>query len=321
MSKRAGGFGRAVVECGSPLALSIQSGAEAAHSKRNKRLGRDTKDSNMTPLIETLYLLSTALMVPVILALLGLLIWSLLEIGGFVREARERRRCVATWQDFLKESASPEGSPSVVAGSPDPATSGDRRSLEQTRTPDSSRPSVETVSRSGDHDTTSEAVSRSGDRDTTECGTEPESTPAQRRNATAFFERSDYPGLVACFAERGRAVQADPLRLAKLVSELEIEAAGRLARMSFGVRIGPILGLMGTLIPMGPALIGLSSGDIDVMARNLVVAFSTTVLGLLVGGICYGIWLVRRQWYARDLSDIEYVYQCISESGGSADAA
>ncbi len=209
----------------------------------------------MTPLIETLYLLSTALMVPVILALLGLLVWSLLEVGGFVREARERRRCGDAWQEFFKESPSPE------------------------------------------------------------------SSPAQREKAAAFFMRSDYPGLVACFAERGRAIQADTLRLAKLVSELEIEAAGRLARMSFGVRVGPILGLMGTLIPMGPALIGLSSGDIDVMARNLVVAFSTTVLGLLVGGICYGIWLVRRQWYARDLSDIEYVYQCIAESGGSADAA
>jgi len=206
----------------------------------------------MTPLIETLYLLSTALMVPVILALLGLLVWSLLEVGGFVREARERRRRAAARAAML-----------------------------------------------------------SG----------PESGPAASNPAAAFFQRRDYPGLVACFAERGRDVQDDPLRLAKLVSEMEIEAAGRLARMSFGVRLGPILGLMGTLIPMGPALIGLSAGDIDVMARNLVVAFSTTVLGLLVGGICYGILLARRQWYARDLSDIEYVYRCLTEPGGPADAA
>ena len=207
----------------------------------------------MTPLIETLYLLSTALMVPVILALLGLLVWSLLEVGGFVREARERRRRAAARDGLLNGPRS------------DPAQTG--------------------------------------------------------RAAGAFFERRDYPGLLACFARRGQTVQDDPLRLAKLVSELEIEAAGRLARMSFGIRVGPILGLMGTLIPMGPALIGLSAGDIDVMARNLVVAFSTTVLGLLVGGICYGIWLVRRQWYARDLSDIEYVYQRLCEQGGPADGA
>jgi len=100
------------------------------------------------------------------------------------------------------------------------------------------------------------------------------------------------------------------LQLGKLVSDLEIEAAGRLTRMSLGVRVGPMLGLMGTLIPLGPALIHISTGNVEEMAHNLVVAFSTTVLGLFVGGICYGIWLARRQWYARDLADIEYVYQC-----------
>ena len=36
---------------------------------------------------------------------------------------------------------------------------------------------------------------------------------------------------------------------------------------------------MGTLIPMGPALVELSTGDIGSMAYNMQVAFSATVVG------------------------------------------
>jgi biopolymer transport protein ExbB/TolQ len=64
---------------------------------------------------------------------------------------------------------------------------------------------------------------------------------------------------------------------------------------------------MGTLIPLGPALTGLASGDMKVMAQNLVVAFTTTVIGILIGSLAYGIGLVRRGWYARDLSDLEFI--------------
>jgi len=91
----------------------------------------------------------------------------------------------------------------------------------------------------------------------------------------------------------------------KTLADLEVAASARLAWLSFGVRIGPLLGLMGTLIPMGPALVGLSEGDIEALAGNLVIVFSTTVLGVFVGGLCYAMLLARRQWYARDLADIE----------------
>ena len=51
------------------------------------------------------------------------------------------------------------------------------------------------------------------------------------------------------------------------------------------IKFGPILGLMGTLIPMGPALVGLASGDIASMASNMQVAFATTVVGMAVAAI------------------------------------
>jgi len=150
----------------------------------------------------------------------------------------------------------------------------------------------------------------------------------KRTAVTAFFQGNDdsglkvYSGLLGSFSVRGREFCESELHLSKLVSDLEIEAASRLARMNLGVRVGPMLGLMGTLIPLGPALMGLSTGNIEEMARHLVVAFSTTVLGLFVGGICYGFWLTRRQWYSSDLADIEYIFECLqAEEGKQANAS
>ena len=70
---------------------------------------------------------------------------------------------------------------------------------------------------------------------------------------------------------------------------------------------------MGTLIPLGPALHVLASGDTRVRAHNLVIAFPTTIRGGLIGSIAYGMGLVRRAWYARDLSDIEFIGESLSE--------
>jgi biopolymer transport protein ExbB/TolQ len=64
---------------------------------------------------------------------------------------------------------------------------------------------------------------------------------------------------------------------------------------------------MGTLIPLAPALAGLAEGDVAKLSRNLRVAFSVTVLGLLVGAVAFALSLVRDRLYGQDLSDLEYV--------------
>ncbi|MCA9190008.1 MAG: MotA/TolQ/ExbB proton channel family protein [Pirellulaceae bacterium] len=98
----------------------------------------------------------------------------------------------------------------------------------------------------------------------------------------------------------------------KCLAEMEVRATGRLAWMNFGIRTGPLLGLMGTLIPMGPALVGLSDGSFQSVSENLVIAFATTVIGVLIGALCYGMWLIRRQWYGQDLVDAQFLIgQCI----------
>ena len=76
--------------------------------------------------------------------------------------------------------------------------------------------------------------------------------------------------------------------------------------------MGPALGLMGTLIPLSPALAGLADGDVATLTDNLRVAFSVTVAGLLVGAIAFGISLVRDRLYAQDFSDVEYVAACLT---------
>lgn len=97
----------------------------------------------------------------------------------------------------------------------------------------------------------------------------------------------------------------------KLIQDYEIKISKELEHVRLLARVGPMFGLMGTLIPMGPALIGLASGNIQQLASNLVIAFSTTVVGILVGVIGYSISMIKRRWYAQDLSDMEYIIELL----------
>ena len=74
-----------------------------------------------------------------------------------------------------------------------------------------------------------------------------------------------------------------------------------------------ISGLMGTLIPMGPALAGLASGDIESMARNMQVAFATTVTGLVAAAIGYVTQQVKQRWYLQDMTNLEYLSDIIGK--------
>ncbi len=96
-------------------------------------------------------------------------------------------------------------------------------------------------------------------------------------------------------------------RVAKRLAEYDYLSLRRLERTRILVRMGPALGLMGTLIPLSPALAGLADGDVAALSDNLRVAFSVTVAGLLIGAIAFAISLVRDRLYAQDYSDVEYV--------------
>ena len=79
-------------------------------------------------------------------------------------------------------------------------------------------------------------------------------------------------------------------------------------------KIGPVLGLVGTLIAMSPALVGLSSGDIAGMAYNMQVVFATTVVGLVISLVGLITLQYKQRWYTRDVSILEYVSSLLLEA-------
>lgn len=105
-------------------------------------------------------------------------------------------------------------------------------------------------------------------------------------------------------------------RRAKALADFDLRSLRKLERSRMLVRFGPALGLMGTLIPLSPALDGLARGDVTQLSENLRVAFSVTVLGLLIGAVAFAISLVRDRLYAQDLSDLEYVAAALDPEGG-----
>lgn len=98
-----------------------------------------------------------------------------------------------------------------------------------------------------------------------------------------------------------------PASVDKLLDDLQLDTERLLGRLHLGIRLGPMLGLAGTLIPLGPALKALAGGDTAALAGSLIIAFSTTVVGIAIGGVCFAIHSVRQHWYTQDLSDIEFI--------------
>ena len=99
----------------------------------------------------------------------------------------------------------------------------------------------------------------------------------------------------------------------KALADFDFDAQRRLARTRLLVRAGPALGLMGTLIPLSPALTGLANGNTAALSQNLRIAFSVTVVGLLIGAVAFGLSLSRDRMYGQDLSDLEYLAAIISD--------
>ena len=119
--------------------------------------------------------------------------------------------------------------------------------------------------------------------------------------------------LVVMFMKRILAEQQNKAQVQRLLANFEIAADKDLAISKTLTKLGPILGLMGTLIPMGPALVGLSTGDIASMAYNMQVAFATTVIWLVAGAIGFLTQQVKQRWYLQDMTNLECLVEVLNE--------
>jgi biopolymer transport protein ExbB/TolQ len=113
----------------------------------------------------------------------------------------------------------------------------------------------------------------------------------RRRAAISFDELRGFP-LVAWARTRPSCSEED----------LDVTAHKLLELPRIATRVAPMLGLVATMIPMGPALKGLSDGNLAQVSNSLTVAFSAVILALIAAAITYWIVSVRRRWLAEELA-------------------
>lgn len=101
------------------------------------------------------------------------------------------------------------------------------------------------------------------------------------------------------------------MRVEYLLQSREQQLTKKLDRLRLLIRVGPSLGLMGTIIPMGSALAALSQGNVEMMSNNMIIAFSTTVVGLLIGIGAYFTSMLQNRWLNEDIKNIEYLTEGI----------
>jgi biopolymer transport protein ExbB/TolQ len=99
--------------------------------------------------------------------------------------------------------------------------------------------------------------------------------------------------------------------LEHLVLEFEERVRGVLGGPRMLVKVGPSLGLLGTLIPMGQSLASLAAGNLEAMAGQMVVAFTTTIIGLAAGTLAYVVATVRLSWVNETVREQRYLAERI----------
>ncbi len=106
------------------------------------------------------------------------------------------------------------------------------------------------------------------------------------------------------------------IEVERLLQAEELELSRRLDRIRFVIKVGPALGLMGTLIPMGISLAALAEGNIPKMAGSMVTAFTATVAGLGAGVLAYLLALSRERWVRADVREMAHAAELtLAESG------
>lgn len=99
----------------------------------------------------------------------------------------------------------------------------------------------------------------------------------------------------------------------RIVTEEQSHYDVRLKTSDLVAKIAPLLGLLGTLIPLGPGIIALGQGDTMTLSSSLMTAFDTTILGLISAAAAMVISTIRKNWYNNYMSVLETAAECILE--------
>ncbi len=102
------------------------------------------------------------------------------------------------------------------------------------------------------------------------------------------------------------------------LNQFEIESDRDLSTSRLLSKVGPVLGLIGTLISMSPALLGLSTGNIESMAYNMQIVFATTVVGLVISLVGLVTQQYKQRWYAEELNALELIAFKLHQTSSSA---
>jgi biopolymer transport protein ExbB/TolQ len=197
----------------------------------------------------TLYVVAQSLLMPVLIILLGVLVYVVIEAGGIISEYSMRRKTdFVEVEDFIKR-------------------------ISDTPTNENIEDVVKT-------------------------------SKLPKSYKEIFYKLTSNSSV----GEKSREVMAR-----KLIEEEELKAIKKTEKTDIIAKIGPALGLIATLIPMGPGLAALGAGDINTLAQNLIIAFDAAILGLASAAIAFTISRVRKRWYEDQLSTLEALAESILE--------
>jgi len=129
-----------------------------------------------------------------------------------------------------------------------------------------------------------------------------------------YYVRRYYTKLWSLIHQSGKV---DPLHVENLLQQENLNLLKTVDRLKIIVRVGPSLGLMGTLIPMGTGLAAIGQGDMTRLSGDLVIAFTTTVVGLAIGIVAFIFYTMKRRWAQEDIKDMEMLTELLlaQESG------
>ena len=99
----------------------------------------------------------------------------------------------------------------------------------------------------------------------------------------------------------------------RLVEEESDKYERRVLITDLIAKLGPMFGLLGTLIPLGPGIIALGGGDTYTLSQSLLTAFDTTILGLIAAAGAMVISTIRKRWYRNYMSVLNVLTECVLE--------